>query len=176
MAHSHFSTSYTSHGYAISLFPGFLKPGIRFASVVWFLWKHRNKVCFENTPLNLVLHKTCFSQVLEYFYEVAKIRSQNSRVAIPIRWLKPPMNWLKHNTDGASFGNPGKTGWGGVIRDSAGRWVKGFSRSIGLAINVMVECWALKDGLQLANHLGIQNILVVKLDAKIIVDILQSNQ
>ncbi|KAK7833478.1 hypothetical protein CFP56_025606 [Quercus suber] len=39
----------------------------------------------------------------------------------------------------------------------------------------MVECWALRDGLQLTNHLGIQNI-VVELDAKIIVEILQSNQ
>ena len=109
--------------------------------------------------LNLVLHKTCFSQALEYLYGVAKIKSQNLRVTIPIRWLKPPMNWLKLNTD----------------RDSAGRWVKGFSRSIGLATNVMAKCWALRDGMQLANHLGIQNI-VVELDAKIIVDILQSNQ
>ena len=66
-------------------------------------------------------------------------------------------------------------GGGGVIRDSAGRWVKGFSRSIGLATNVVAECWALRDGLQRANQLGIQNI-VVELDAKIIVDILQSNQ
>ena len=62
-----------------------------------------------------------------------------------------------------------------MIRDSAGRWVKGFSRSIGLATNVVAECWALRDGLQRANQLGIQNI-VVELDAKIIVDILQSNQ
>nr|XP_023901327.1 uncharacterized protein LOC112013175 [Quercus suber] len=59
-----------------------------------------NKVYFENTPLNLVLHKTCFSQALEYFYGVAKFKSQNPRVTIPIRWLKPPMNWLKLNTDG----------------------------------------------------------------------------
>ena len=118
---------------------------ILFPFAVWFL--------------NLVLHKTCFSQALEYLYGVAKIKSQNLRVTIPIRWLKPPMNWLKLNTD----------------RDSAGRWVKGFSRSIGLATNVMAKCWALRDGMQLANHLGIQNI-VVELDAKIIVDILQSNQ
>ena len=62
-----------------------------------------------------------------------------------------------------------------MIKDSAGRWVKGFSRSIGLATNVVAECWALRDGLQRANQLGIQNI-VVELDAKIIVDILQSNQ
>ena len=74
-----------------------------------------------------------------------------------------------------SLGNPRKAGGGGVIRDSVGRWVKGFSRSIWLATSVMAKCWALRDGLSLATQLGIQNI-VVKLDAKTIVDILQSNQ
>lgn len=137
--------------------------------------EHRNKVCFDNTPFNLVLHKSCFNKDLEYFYRVGKIRSQNLRVTIPIRWLKPLMNWLKLNTDGASLGNPGKVGRGGVIRDSAGRWVKGFSRSIGLATSMMAECWALRDGLSLTTQLGIQNI-VVELDAKTIVDILHSNQ
>lgn len=85
------------------------------------------------------------------------------------------MNWLKLNTNGASLGNPGKAGRGGVIRDSAGKWVKGFSRSIRLATSVMAECWALKDGLSLATQLGIQNI-IVELNAKTIVDLLQSNQ
>lgn len=106
---------------------------------------------------------------------MGKSKSQNPRVTIPIRWLKPPMNWLKLNTDGVSLGNPGKAGGGGVIRDSASRWVKGFSRSIGLATSVMTECWTLRDGLHLASQLGIQNI-VVELDAKTNVDILQSNQ
>ena len=60
------------------------------------------------------------------------------------------MNWLKLNTDGASLGNRGKAGRGGVIRGSASRWVKGFSRSIGFATNVVAECWALRDGLWVA--------------------------
>ena len=85
------------------------------------------------------------------------------------------MNWLKLNTDGASLGNRGKAGRGGVIRGSASRWVKGFSRSIGFATNVVAECWALRDGLHLTTQLVIQNI-VVELVAKTIMDILQSNQ
>jgi len=46
-----------------------------------------------------------------------------------------------------------------------------FSRSIRLATSVMAECWALRDGLNLATQLGIQNI-IVELDAKTIVDLL----
>ena len=60
-------------------------------------------------------------------------------VTIPIRWLKPLIDWLKLNTDRASLGNLGKASGGGIIRDNLGRWVKGFSLSIGLAMSVMVE-------------------------------------
>ena len=42
--------------------------------------------------------------------------------------------------DGASQGNPGKAGGGGVIRDSSRKWVKGFSRSIRVATSVIPEC------------------------------------
>ena len=42
--------------------------------------------------------------------------------------------------DGASQGNPGKVGGGGVIRDSSRKWVKGFSRSIRVATSVIPEC------------------------------------
>ena len=71
-------------------------------------------------------------------------------VTISVRWMKPPMDWLKLNTNGASLGNPGKAGGGGVIRDSSGKWVKGFSRSIGVATSVMAKCWAIRDRLTLA--------------------------
>ena len=82
--------------------------------------------------------------------------------------------WYKLNTDEASFGNPRKARGGSIIRDREGHWVKGFSRSIGFTSNIMAELWALRDGLRLANQLGIQN-LEVEMDAKVIVDLINSN-
>ena len=38
VAHSHFSISYTTHGYAISLFPGFFKPIYLFKAHLFILW------------------------------------------------------------------------------------------------------------------------------------------
>ncbi|KAF5197333.1 Cysteine protease [Thalictrum thalictroides] len=35
-------------------------------------------------------------------------------------WSLPPRGWLKVNTDGASKGNPGITGWGAVLRKDDG--------------------------------------------------------
>lgn len=64
---------------------------------------------------------------------------QRSKVAIPVKWNKPPAGWYKLNTDGASLGNPGSAGEGGLIRDSLGNWVKGFFRSIGRATSMVAE-------------------------------------
>jgi len=56
---------------------------------------------------------------------------------------------MKLNTDGSSLGNSGITGGGGVIRDWAGKWVAHFSRKIGVAMSLLVELWAIRDGLML---------------------------
>ena len=71
------------------------------------------------------------------------------------------------NSNGASLGNPRKAEGGGLIRDCHGNWVKGYMRNIGVATNITVEFWALRDGLILASQLGITQLLV-ELDAKVV--------
>ena len=62
-----------------------------------------------------------------------------------------PVDWFKLNSEGAALGNSGKAGRGGLIRDHQGKWVKGYVRHIGFASSIIVEFWALKDGLLLAS-------------------------
>ena len=56
------------------------------------------------------------------------------------------MNWCKLKIDGSAFGNLGKVGARGVIRDQNGVCVSGFARAIGIATSVEAELWALRDG------------------------------
>ena len=70
---------------------------------------------------------------------MSKAKQIAPKFAIPVRWSKPLLGWFKLNTDGASLGNPSKVGGGGLIKDSEGRWIRGFSRSIGHATSVMAE-------------------------------------
>ena len=98
---------------------------------------------------------------------------QRSMVAILVKWNKPPPSWYKLNIDGASLGNPGRAGGGGLIRDNLRNWFKGFSRSIGRATSMVGEFWALRDGLILASQLDIQ-YLEIELDAKV-VDLINSS-
>ena len=83
------------------------------------------------------------------------------------------MGWLKLNTDGFAVGNVGIAGGGGLIRNENGDWIIGFARSLGITSGVMVELWALKDGLTLASQLRIADICV-ELDAKLIVLLLNN--
>uniref|UniRef100_A0A7N2LJL1 RNase H type-1 domain-containing protein n=1 Tax=Quercus lobata TaxID=97700 RepID=A0A7N2LJL1_QUELO len=65
-----------------------------------------------------------------------------ARTKIQVRWLPPPINWLKLNSDGSSMGNPGLAGGGGLIRNEIGEWVKGYARATGCASSVAAELWA----------------------------------
>lgn len=48
------------------------------------------------------------------------------------------------------MGNPGKWGIGGVIRDTRGNWIAGFSQHIPHAINIYTELLALITGIRIA--------------------------
>nr|POE97091.1 putative ribonuclease h protein [Quercus suber] len=68
-----------------------------------------------------------------------------------------------------------KAGDGGIIKDSQGAWVRGYARSIGFTSSIIVELWALRDGLKLADLMGSREP-EVELDAKVIVGLLNSNK
>ena len=140
---------------------------------VWSLWKHRNKVVFENVPINLSLHRICLNEAREYFYCIVKSERQKQLIFILVKWNKPLEQWFKLNMDGASSGNPGKAKGGGLIRDCNEKWIKGFSRSSGHASSFVADFWALRDGLKLALGMGVQR-LVVELDAKVVVSLITS--
>nr|POE82130.1 putative ribonuclease h protein [Quercus suber] len=82
--------------------------------------------------------------------------------------------WFKLNSDGVSLGNPEKAGGSGLICESHGNWVKGYTRNIGVATSIIAEFWALRDGLLLASQLGITQ-LVVELDAKVLDLVISKN-
>ena len=59
-------------------------------------------------------------------------------------WHPPPKGYLKCNIDGASKGNPGIAGYGGVLRDEEGIIIFIFHYHLGKATNNMAELMALE--------------------------------
>ncbi|XP_011082393.1 uncharacterized protein LOC105165175 [Sesamum indicum] len=66
-----------------------------------------------------------------------------------VKWEKPQMGWFILNTDGASKGNPGISGAGGILGDHHGQVLFVFQEPLGIISNALAELKAIHRGLQL---------------------------
>ncbi|XP_015942837.1 heat shock 70 kDa protein [Arachis duranensis] len=87
-----------------------------------------------------------------------------SKVPIWCTWRVPPSGWVCLNTDGSMFqnrNNNNKAACGGLVRDSSGSFLGGFSVKLDHATSVtMAELWGVVHGLNLAWDLGCRKVKV----------------
>jgi len=74
-------------------------------------------------------------------------RHNNSYNINIVRWIPPPINWVKCNTDGASRGNPGPSSAAFCIRDYSGSLVVAKGFKIHNTSNLVAEARAIREGL-----------------------------
>ena len=116
----------------------------------------------------------CIRDSVEIFSIGTNSRLNRTKAVIPVAWEKPPIGWLKLNSDGSALGNPGKVRGGGLIRDHQGNWIRGYARSLGNTNSFITELWALRDGLTIAKELRINN-LIVEMDALSVVMLMNNS-
>jgi ribonuclease HI len=92
---------------------------------------------------------------------------------IDITWQQPEEGWVVLNTDGASRRDVA-AGCGGLLHNSNGQWICGFSRHIGMCSAYLAELWGVIDGLRLAHDRGIAK-LKVQVDPRVVVQTLNSS-
>ncbi|XP_071917209.1 uncharacterized protein [Coffea arabica] len=119
------------------------------------IWKARNKAMFEGAQMrsSAICH-AIFSEI----QSMVGIQFKQGRYIL--------------NTDDYSKGNPGVGGSGGVLRDSKGMPLIGFSAYLGETTCLHAEARALLIGLQICVHRGFGN-LYVQSDFLVLVGILQ---
>ena len=142
---------------------------ILFPFVVWKLWLHRNDLAFKEKQANPNLYSSVIHAAQEYMYYASKANRRVTKALIQVSWTRPCDGQYKLNSDGLALGNPRKASSGGLIRDSRGRWIKGFTCNIGISSNVEVELWALRDGLFLCISLNLM-ALKIEVDAKVVLE------
>lgn len=158
--------------------------------VVWEIWRARNQVLHDSKPFNIqsiiytCRRTTSLITGLKSFHKAESgsqcdiLSSMGFQIAmIPshpprrVQWQPPMMGHLKLNTDGASKGNPGASGGGGVIRDHKGSVIFAFLHYYGVHHSLIAEMRALLDGLRYCSALSLA-VTHVEVDSKLLVDIL----
>jgi hypothetical protein len=133
------------------------KNGQLFLISCWYIWKARNEELFSDTSwedwkvLNLI--NTHHDATIRSFGSV-----HNHREARLVSWKPPSGAAVKLNVDGSSLGNPGRSGFGGLIRDTNGNWLLGFSGSCGITTNINAELQAIFYGLEKAWSHGYRHV------------------
>lgn len=75
-------------------------------------------------------------------------------------WHPPPKGFLKFNIDGASKGNPSKSGHGEVLRDGRGDILFIFHSHLGKATNNMAELMTMEQFLEFLVQENCQNTII----------------
>lgn len=99
-------------------------------------------------------------QVLSLLHDVAKVyghdidASKHLHSPINVSWKKPEEGWVVLNVDGSAVTNPGRTGYGGLVRNKDGEFLVGFYGSAGISHIGHVEMLALLQGIRLCRDMG----------------------
>ncbi|MCH92536.1 RNA-directed DNA polymerase (Reverse transcriptase) [Trifolium medium] len=89
-----------------------------FCISLWLIWKHSNQKVFNQTAFDTIVFSKKASLFVEEFNSANPPRMSSPVCAVP-KWSLPPIGLFKINVDAGCF-KDGTTGWGLVVRNSAG--------------------------------------------------------
>ncbi|CAL8995807.1 unnamed protein product, partial [Prunus brigantina] len=111
--------------------------------------------------------------ILEWFSACNLMVILLERSVVCLHWMAPLPNVCKINTDGSRINSSCHIEVGGLLRDSCGSWIKGFSVNLGYGSIIEAELWGLFWGLNMAWDAGF-HMVEIKCDATPVVALLKS--
>lgn len=131
-----------------------------FGTALWYLWGWRNELVFEGkinvspNPALQVMERATEFDLAERSLSQVQSRSVG-RVSKWVRWIPPLAGWIKLNCDGGYDSRLKLASAGGVLRNSTGAWIMGFSQTLDICSAWEAEVWAVHTGLSLALSTGV---------------------
>ncbi|CAL9021386.1 unnamed protein product [Prunus brigantina] len=130
-----------------------------FTASMWHCWKWRCNSIFNpgyEPPPNP--HHTILQFSSEWLDANNVVNAKPTREVIQVRWSLPTLGNFKLNVDGSCKTDSWKICAGGLLRDSNGAWICGFSANIGIGNIYEAELWSLFRGLHMAWDKGIRSL------------------
>ncbi|KAL0283183.1 UNVERIFIED_CONTAM: putative ribonuclease H protein, partial [Sesamum radiatum] len=163
--------------------------------ILWNIWNLRNESKYEGVAFKA---STIIRKTVTYLNNLQKCgimdtehvkgdlftlnslhipiqqKSQRQK-ATTVHWRKPQEGWYKLNMDGASKGNPGISGAGGILQDQLGKVIFAFQEPLGIATNTQAELSAIHRGLQIYVSRGLRKVWI-ETDATAIIKLISAPQ
>ncbi|KAJ1383752.1 putative ribonuclease H protein [Sesbania bispinosa] len=103
------------------------RDALRFIPFLWWQWRWHNQFVFDPSPwsIEVVLQQLYIS--LAEFSMFAEFHRLFNHPDSTSRWMPPEVSWSKINVGGSFLPQSNSMGAGGLVRDSSGNWISGFS-------------------------------------------------
>ncbi|CAJ2628350.1 unnamed protein product [Trifolium pratense] len=111
--------------------------------------------------------------ILKHFN--VNIHHPKTPVIKEIIWQPPLFNWVKCNIDGASKGNPGLAGCGGIFRNQNADLLYCFAEPLGIASSYQAELCAAMSAIEVAHRMKWHNIWIETDSALVVLAFQNSN-
>ncbi|CAA7036443.1 unnamed protein product [Microthlaspi erraticum] len=147
----------------------------RFPWVLWFIWKNRNFLLFENKTLDARQIMGKIIEEVDLWYLAQEVeKEEEDRQSGPLtklakKWRPPPKPWLKCNVGSVWSEAQQRGGMAWVLRDEVGE-VLLHSRRVGVGLKSKSECsfecltWAAES---LFSH-GVRNVVFASEDSDLV--------
>ncbi|GLT90372.1 hypothetical protein SLE2022_083080 [Rubroshorea leprosula] len=115
------------------------------------------------------------SYALNTYQAMASNIFVQTKVPIWISWHPPDPTFYKLNTDGSRMQETGLASAGGLLRDSSGTFIQGFSVNIGQISVFLAELWGCRERPILRRNKGISH-LVVEMASLSVVQVIEGSK
>ncbi|XP_045797947.1 uncharacterized protein LOC123892169 [Trifolium pratense] len=131
-----------------------------FSAGVWWSWRHRNLMSLNNETWSLSRLSFNIRSMVETFKNCFTITPNGGSVDRFIKWNNNNFSCTILNVDGSCLGSPARSGFGGIIRNTFGHYLAGFSGYIQGSSDILyAELYAIYKGLLLAINMSIDELV-----------------
>ncbi|KAJ1434076.1 Ribonuclease H-like superfamily [Sesbania bispinosa] len=137
---------------------------IPFLSTLWQIWRNRNKAIFNLQETSIWESVASANSLISITRKVFLLDGVvDQRPPRLVKWRAPLDDQIAINTDGSV--NQHGTGFGGILRNANGSWIKGFYGHLHNSDILRAELHAVWKGLELCWRLNFRNLLSVRVRA-----------
>ncbi|XP_057747959.1 uncharacterized protein LOC130967155 [Arachis stenosperma] len=122
-----------------------------FFSTIWWIWRSRNNDLFnidDSWSASKVV--SLIRSSVREFHTIFAMHQSLSSPSLCLHWVPPPVHSVKLNCDASWFAPSGYAGFGCIIRNPDGCWLKGCTGKVEVCSVFFAELYAIWRGLLLA--------------------------